>query len=134
MISIFLKKINDQYGHPVGDIVLKNISALIKDNSRASDIVARYGGEEFVELLPETTLEQAMKLAEKIRLAIENLVIHTEDNTKIQVTASFGVSAYSPENCSDSINPEQIIKYADIALYKAKSNGRNQVENDSIQD
>jgi len=111
------KCINDKYGHQFGDKVLKMVAESIKRNIRSSDIPARYGGEEFIILLPETDLEGAKKVAEKLRRIIQELSI---DNTKL--TASFGITELL-EN--DSM--ETFIKRADKALYRAKKEGKNKV-------
>jgi len=120
------KVVNDTYGHQVGDIFLKSIADILRENvQRVSDLVARYGGEEFVILLPNTRLENAVELAEKIRIAIEN---HYQEiaisKAPLNVTISLGVSCVVPSN---TIRPDELIAASDKALYKAKSNGRNQV-------
>lgn len=120
----FFKKINDNYGHAIGDVVLIELSNEIVANVRKSDIVARFGGEEFVLFLYDAVLEDARNIAENIRIAIEKMVIETEQG-ELQVRASFGVSAYNETEDNNSI--EGAIKRADNALYIAKENGRNQV-------
>lgn len=124
----FFKKINDTYGHGVGDQVLREVAALLQGAVRQSDIVGRYGGEEFLLLLPETGIEQALVAAEKIRVTIENNIRQPR-----QVTASIGVASCS---CLDlnhnSYNVTEVvsamIEQADQALYRAKDGGRNRVE------
>jgi len=117
------KKINDTYGHDVGDVVLKTFAGLLRGMVRQSDICARLGGEEFVVLLPNTDLEGAKVLAERIRTAVaKNPVEH--DSTVIVFTVSIGVSQYR----KDMQNIDELIKEADIALYRAKEGGRNRVE------
>jgi polar amino acid transport system substrate-binding protein len=111
------KKVNDNYGHQVGDDVLKKISSIAELNKRKSDILGRWGGEEFLIICPDTNLQGALALAEKIREEIEKYDFGIKT-----LTASFGVSEYS-EN--DSI--EKLIKRADDALYKAKKEGKNRV-------
>lgn len=130
-ILIFFKKINDTYGHDSGDKVLKAVSEASLAHCRSMDIVARYGGEEFLVLMPETDKETACFVAERIRRVIESLVVQTVDNQEIKLTASIGVSCFYPlprmvgnTTCA----AEQLIKEADIALYRAKGNGRNRVE------
>ncbi|WP_456396577.1 diguanylate cyclase [Desulfurobacterium sp.] len=118
----YFKKINDVYGHEVGDLVLKSIVNKIRSLIRSSDILVRYGGEEFVIYLPYTTLKDAIKLAERIRKEIEKMVIDTEDEKKIKVTISLGVAEREPGETL-----EQVIKKADEALYRAKKEGRNRV-------
>ncbi len=113
------KKINDTYGHKVGDEVLKELANIIKKNIRKTDFAARWGGEEFVILAPETNLEGAKKLAEKLRQAVENHKFPTVG----KVTISLGVAQLEPDE-----KPEDFIVRADMALYKAKEGGRNRVE------
>ena len=120
MVDIdYFKKINDQFGHPMGDAVLQEFSHILKSNKRNSDILGRWGGEEFLIISTETNLAGILILANKLREKVASyLFIHGEHNT-----ASFGVSVYKE---GESIN--KIIKRADDALYKAKGNGRNRVE------
>ncbi|MBR7889271.1 diguanylate cyclase [Marinomonas sp. A79] len=117
----FFKKINDQHGHPVGDLVLKNVSKLIASSIRSSDFVGRYGGEEFVILLPNTDADSALFFSEVLRRKVADAKIAT-GNTEISVTMSFGVSQLkrTDHSVSDWLNR------ADGALYKAKAEGRNQ--------
>jgi len=112
------KKINDTYGHNVGDTVLKTFSQLILNKIRISDIFARWGGEEFVILLPDTDISGGYEVAEQIRKVIEN---HNFEHVK-KVTASFGVAEYEHKQ-----NLEDLVKRCDKALYIAKSGGKNQV-------
>jgi diguanylate cyclase (GGDEF)-like protein len=116
------KRINDQYGHVIGDEVLKAFAETLATNVRTTDWVARYGGEEFLFILRGADCEKAHRVTEKLRKLIEKLMIRTESGT-IQITASFGV--YTLDR-SDS-NIDDIITRADHNLYKAKSLGRNQV-------
>jgi len=120
MIDIdHFKLINDKFGHQCGDLVLKKFSQLLKKNIRSTDILSRWGGEEFLILLPATSLENALKMAEKMRKAIEQ-------NTFAEVgeiTASFGVSEVTASSNSD----REAIYQADKALYHAKNKGRNKV-------
>jgi len=113
------KDINDTYGHPAGDKVLKEIASLVQKNMRTDDIFARYGGEEFIAILPETDKIKAMELADRLRNKIEKRVISYKENT-IKITASFGVAQM--EQCAEM---EKIIQDVDTMLYKAKLNGRN---------
>lgn len=115
----FFKKINDNYGHDVGDIILKELSKLVGQCVRKSDLLARIGGEEFAVIAPDTDLEGAIQLAEKVRCKVE-------ENTfakNLKVTVSLGVSQLQ-ENDDDNA----IFKKADNALYLAKGNGRNRTE------
>ncbi|KWT82511.1 GGDEF domain-containing response regulator [Candidatus Magnetominusculus xianensis] len=113
------KSVNDTYGHPTGDYVLKEITKLVTENIRKYDIFARYGGEEFVILTPETNLAGAKDLAEKIREIIQDSVFKEVG----KVTCSFGVSEYVKQE-----DPAGFIKKADYALYIAKNKGRNRVK------
>jgi len=117
------KKINDTYGHDVGDLVLKAFAGVLRGIVRQSDICARFGGEEFVVLLPNTDLEGAKVLAERIRTAVaKNPVEH--GSIVIVFTVSIGISQYR----KGMQNIEKLIKEADTALYRAKEGGRNRVE------
>jgi diguanylate cyclase (GGDEF)-like protein len=117
------KQVNDTYGHDTGDFVLKTVAAIVQDVIREYDYAFRMGGDEFLLLLPETTNEQALILAERIRKRIENKILTVKDN-KLSLTASFGVSEYN--HIDRSI--EQIVKRADEALYQVKEYGRNSVK------
>lgn len=119
----FFKKVNDTYGHATGDVVLKHVSAIFKESSRTSDVAARYGGEEFAVMMPETTLEDAISFAEKIRTRIEAEPVPT-DQGPVPVTVSIGVSTVPHPRIQ---HPKQLIEDADKSLYRAKKNGRNQV-------
>lgn len=124
----FFKKVNDTYGHAVGDCVLKTVAKTIKKELRESDIPSRYGGEEFIFLLPQTSLDEALVVAKRLRKAVENKKINIEeykiDNVKeINVTISIGVSEF---NKADK-TPESLYEHADSALYQAKETGRNKV-------
>ena len=116
------KKINDQYGHPVGDVVLKGVSKAIQNNIRDCDFAARYGGEEFAVVLPETELKGGAMVAERIRKAVENLEIVT-NGLSIDVTISIGVTCH--HTLTDKKDKSEIISEADKALYKSKNKGRN---------
>lgn len=114
------KKFNDTYGHLFGDLVLKTIAKLAKDNIREQDLVARFGGEEFVIVMPNTTVDEAYKLIEDLREKIARCHVK-EGSISASVTASFGISCY-PEH---GTNEAEILSAADNALYKAKTEGRN---------
>ncbi|SNZ03101.1 diguanylate cyclase (GGDEF) domain-containing protein [Persephonella hydrogeniphila] len=116
------KGINDTYGHTVGDIVLKMIGDVIKEETRDIDKVGRYGGEEFIILLPETKLENARKLAERIKNRISETIFDIGDYS-ISVTISAGISGLGIHG--DTF--EEMLKAADLALYQAKRRGKNQV-------
>ena len=120
----FFKKVNDQYGHPAGDLVLKEVAGVLLDTVRATDVVARLGGEEFIVLMPHTALDGAMALAEKLRSHVKNHPMHAEGQT-LAVTISVGVSELTP---AQKGNFEDLYFAADTALYAAKTQGRNRVE------
>ncbi|HUO76205.1 MAG TPA: sensor domain-containing diguanylate cyclase [Thermodesulfovibrionales bacterium] len=116
----FFKKINDSYGHPAGDEVLREVSRIIRETIRSVDIPARYGGEEFAALLPGTNHEGALKMAERLRESIEKTNFPIEGK-KLRVSVSIG-AATSPH---DAAAKEELVEKADKALYYAKRNGRN---------
>lgn len=120
------KRINDDYGHEAGDVVLKTISATAQEQCRQTDTLGRYGGEEFLMLLPETDLEQASALAERLRQAIAEQT-SLVDQHQIRVTATFGVACYSPESAAAQPELSDFIKQADTAMLEAKKAGRNRV-------
>ena len=119
----FFKKVNDTHGHIAGDAVLVHVVGLLRESIRSTDLLARYGGEEFAVVLPRTENKNALMLAGRLREYIENNPAEYEGR-KISVTCSFGISCFNAEN--DSY--EDIVKRADTALYRAKANGRNRVE------
>lgn len=117
----YFKKINDTYGHLIGDEILKRVSNLLKSSTRQSDIVCRIGGEEFVVLLPETDTEKAFFVAEKIRnVFAKTTFIFT--NTKINITISIGIAINENNN---NVKAGEFVDMADKALYIAKNEGRN---------
>jgi diguanylate cyclase (GGDEF)-like protein len=117
----FFKKINDTYGHPVGDLVLKRVAGIIQKTVRNIDIPARYGGEEFAVVLVGTDEKGAMNMAERLRKTIMDKKF-TADQSTFNVTVSVGISTTAGE----SVKKEALIERADKALYKAKGDGRNQ--------
>ncbi|MCQ2740869.1 MAG: sensor domain-containing diguanylate cyclase [Alphaproteobacteria bacterium] len=119
----FFKKVNDTYGHKVGDKVLIELASMAEKDLREKDIVARYGGEEFVVFLPDITAEQAYKVADRLRQNIASIVVKSDDGQDVLFTVSVGVSS---SEISDNV--DMLVKTADEALYKAKQNGRNRVE------
>lgn len=120
----YFKNINDQYGHRVGDVVLKAFVNKVEDRLRENDILFRWGGEEFLLLLPQLEASKQFSVAEKICKTIEENRIALVDGTEISLTVSMGVSSY-PEHGSTR---NELIEKADIAMYRAKANGRNRVE------
>jgi diguanylate cyclase (GGDEF)-like protein len=115
------KRVNDTYGHQVGDQAIQAMADACKALMRPTDIVARYGGEEFIITLTHTELEGALKVAERLRLAVADIVVPTEQGG-LTFTISVGVSSYAKPS-----RLEQIIAAADHALYAAKAGGRNRV-------
>ncbi len=115
------KKFNDAYGHQKGDEVLTIVANILKVTSRNMDTLCRYGGEEMVFILPETTPEHALVMADMCR---QRVCDNVEQEAGVKVTISLGVAGVSPR-CSTA---EELIAAADRALYKAKRNGRNRVE------
>jgi len=112
------KSVNDTYGHDTGDEILKEIGNIIKISSRNSDIAARWGGEEFVLGLSHTNLEEALLVAQKIRITIENFNFINN----LSITCSFGISQFRTTDTADTL-----FKRADTALYEAKNTGKNKV-------
>ncbi len=118
------KRYNDTYGHLAGDEILKQIAGILADRARRSDVVARYGGEEFVAILPETTKEGALELAESVRSIVAAYPFEGQESQPLnRVTVSVGVASF-PEDGTDAL---AIIDYADRALYEAKRLGRDRV-------
>lgn len=116
------KKINDTYGHKVGDLTLKKIAGLLKERLRTNDFIARYGGEEFTVILNHTTLEDALKVGEDVREFIHNASFSYKQQ-KIPVTISIGISFFVADDDSNTV-----FERADAALYFAKESGRNAVK------
>ncbi len=124
------KQYNDTYGHQAGDRVLNEMGQLLKNSLRKVDVVARYGGEEFVIVLPMTTKEQAVMLAERLRASVEKYPFETADKTSLgPVTISLGVATYR----EDGMNEQDLIGIADQCLYAAKQAGRNCVRHRPIE-
>jgi len=120
----YFKKYNDIHGHLEGDYLLRALAAVIRDCIRKTDLVARYGGEEFIILLPETARKDALRSAEKIRLHVEEFPFHgRETQPSGKITLSIGISCFP----DDGTEAQALIKKADVALYRAKEQGRNRV-------
>ena len=115
------KSINDTYGHPTGDRVISNLSRILKQRFRSSDLIGRYGGEEFAVILPNANLENAIKILEEIRTKFEKLPQHSEEGI-FYVTFSCGIASFP-----DYEDPISLLTATDQALYRAKRNGRNQI-------
>lgn len=122
MIDIdHFKAFNDRHGHPNGDRALRDIAAIMKAEVRDIDVVARYGGEEFSVVLPETGLQDAVAAAERLRVAVQRHCFHGAEGETVPMTISVGVAQYPIH----SAEREGLIMAADMALYRAKSTGRN---------
>jgi diguanylate cyclase (GGDEF)-like protein len=117
------KHINDKFGHPIGDIVIKEVSHILMEHIKPNDLATRWGGEEFLIFLFQTSIDEVYSLAENIRLSIQNKVI-IADKSQIQITASLGISLLK-DDFSNSFDTSY--KAADVALYQAKNQGRNKV-------
>ncbi|MBI5031464.1 MAG: diguanylate cyclase [Chloroflexi bacterium] len=117
-----LRNINNSYGHLAGDAVLVGVAKIVRDEIRKYDLAGRFGGEEFCIALPETPLEEAVSIAERIRRAIESTGFKLNENAlSINVTMSFGVASFP----QDATAPNELIHQADVAVYQAKLQGRN---------
>ena len=118
------KQVNDTYGHPAGDAVLRGVSSLLLSQLRATDIAGRYGGEEILVILTQTELEGAHLLAERWREAVESTGFESPAGETIQARISIGLAPYDASMKS----PDDLVAAADAALYRAKDGGRNRVE------
>lgn len=127
-LSVFIldidhfKEINDTHGHLAGDRVLVNLSTLVRGILRSTDHFVRFGGEEFISILPETSREEAARIAERVRRRVESMRIAT-DAGEVRITVSIGISQLRP----DLRDAQELIDRADRALYHAKNSGRNRV-------
>jgi len=124
----FFKQVNDQYGHQVGDRVLRQIASILGQDLRGSDVLARYGGEEFVLLLPGTTQAQGAAIAERLRSNIEHSAFIIPEGVDLDVTVSIGLVCLEPG--VDTYGPDPAVwlfQQVDAALYEAKQTGRNRV-------
>jgi len=119
----FFKNINDQYGHHGGDIALQHFAKIVKDLMRNEDTIGRFGGEEFAVLLPNTAINEALNIAERLRKTIEDSFV-TNDERKIHFTVSIGVAMLDEKNVTSATT---LLNNADQALYNAKESGRNRV-------
>ncbi len=117
------KRCNDTFGHDAGDAVLEEVSLFLQKHVQASEIVCRYGGEEFMVILPEGSLEYAYKVAEEIRQGVKKLAIKYQDQSIDMITISLGVAGF-PEHGETGA---EVIRAADVALYHAKTKGRDRV-------
>ena len=121
------KRVNDTYGHPVGDQVLKEVAKCIGESIRDVDWIVRYGGEEFIIVAPETGIDGALAMAERLLKAISHRSIRIREHT-IHITVSFGITGFAAGTADDKISFEGIIEKADKYLYTAKQEGRNRIE------
>ncbi len=121
----WFKKVNDGYGHETGDVVLKTISSIVRENSPDQTLLFRFGGEEFALLFPDAEREQAFLVVEQIRSKMERAARYTVDGETIdlKVTVSGGVAAYP----TDGVTTTEVLRKTDQALYRAKTTGRNKV-------
>lgn len=117
------KNVNDTYGHPVGDRVIRAVAIAMKELTRDADVLCRWGGEEFLLLLPDCTLDKAGMVAEQIRRVLEDQQLKVENGDDVSVTMSFGVA-----ELREAESQESLVARADEALFKAKNLGRNRVE------
>jgi len=117
------KRVNDQYGHPAGDVVLRGVSEVLRQTLRAPDVAGRYGGEELLVILPQTDAQGAAQMAERWRQAVEVSSFRAPDGRNVGVTVSIGVASFS----ADQASPDELVNSADEALYRAKHQGRNRV-------
>ena len=125
----WFKKVNDGYGHQVGDMALRHVATELRKQLRSNDILARYGGEEFVALLPTASEQKGIEVAERMRVAVESSNIELMDGQVLNVTVSIGVSTCVVDKMGalSPIDRAVLIGVADKALYKAKDSGRNRV-------
>jgi len=118
------KKINDNYGHMAGDVVLSSVANAMSKSVKQNDVVCRFGGEEFCIILPDTTKSQAYEITERIRRNISKIIFNFKDET-VKITISSGISH---SDSSDKKTASRLINESDIALYSAKNNGRDRTE------
>ena len=118
------KHVNDEYGHPAGDAVLRGVCEVLRQTLRAVDVAGRYGGEEVLVILPQTEAAGAVQLAERWRQAIEAASFTAPDGRSVGVTVSIGVASFDATHAT----ADELVSAADEALYRAKNHGRNRVE------
>lgn len=117
------KKVNDQFGHLMGDKVLRETSQVMQSNARPDDILGRYGGEEFLGVFPNTVMEGLLVIADRIRLSVQNNPIQLDTEESLNIKVSIGMACFK----ADRDTSTTLLSRADEALYEAKKNGRNQV-------
>jgi diguanylate cyclase (GGDEF)-like protein len=118
------KDVNDRFGHPGGDAVLRGVSELLLDHIRKTDVAGRYGGEELIVVMPNNLVGGAATMSERWRADVEAARFDVPGGRHAQVTVSVGIAEFE----SDLDTPEDLIALADDALYRAKANGRNRIE------
>lgn len=125
----FFKKVNDNFGHQVGDVALRHVAETLRGQLRANDILARYGGEEFVAILPTASEKKGVEVAERMRQSVANASVAIAGEELLELTVSIGVSTFVVEEAgvSKPLDSAQLIDVADKALYQAKKMGRNLV-------
>ena len=122
------KRVNDQFGHQVGDRALQQVAGLLGEDLRGVDVLARYGGEEFVLLLPNTNVQQAEAIAERLRTKIAGQPFSGPEERPLDITVSIGLACLGPDIKLDDVQPGLwLFQQADAALYQAKQSGRNRV-------
>ncbi len=119
------KKVNDTFGHSVGDLILQRVTKIVRDELRSADVIGRYGGEEFIVILPMTNTQQAFQLAERIRINVAKLHIET---TKGMAAVTLSIGIVELNNATSAETVESIFRRADEAMYAAKQAGRNRTE------
>jgi diguanylate cyclase (GGDEF)-like protein len=119
----FFKQHNDTFGHSAGDRLLCDIARITRKEVRDIDIATRYGGEEFLIILPNTDIEKACEVAERLRTAIESKPFHFDGSPPAHITVSLGVA----EKSEEMMAPDRLVNMADDALYEAKRQGRNRI-------
>jgi diguanylate cyclase (GGDEF)-like protein/PAS domain S-box-containing protein len=122
------KYVNDLYGHSAGDNYLKLVAQAMYNSIRSADIIGRFGGDEFMVILQGVEREEAMKLAERIRSIVEDTVLKVDIMRSVKSTVSVGVATFDSTESYSVTTPEELIKAADDALYRAKNKGKNRVE------
>lgn len=125
----FFKKVNDKFGHQIGDMALRHVAELLRSQLRGNDILARYGGEEFVAILPTAVEKKGIEVAERMRQAVAKEKLEITGEEQLSLTVSIGVSTFVVEEpgVSEALDRAELIGLADKALYKAKNSGRNRV-------
>jgi diguanylate cyclase (GGDEF)-like protein len=118
------KHVNDKYGHPAGDAVLRGVCDVLRQTLRAPDVPGRWGGEEIIAILPQTEVQGASQMAERWRQAVEVATFRSPDGRGIGLTVSIGVASFDPAHAT----VDELVAAADEALYRAKNQGRNRVE------